>query len=173
MTSTVDILGFTSSKEPDESEHLLLDYALSVFENISTKVYSSDPQKAPSKNRLDKVKLHVISIHLPQITQIEYPAISAPILLITTSSDDLVVDTSRTVNDLKESGHTVLDSYHLPNFKHNFNVKEGSIGPVNLRLELIRKINYIIDNKLFLRDNSPSSCGIDRFDYERGDEDDY
>lgn len=176
MPSTIDILGFASEEELDSPSQLLLTYALSIFEGINTLAFSTGLRNKQSEYRVDKAKLFILSQHTSSainVNQLGLIGVKAPILLLTTSSIDSKEDSTEFIKTLTDSDFNVWDTYHLPHFTQHFNREEGIITPVNHRLTLIRKINHLIDEKLFLRDNSPSSCGINRFNYERGDEDDY
>lgn len=95
-----------------------------------------------------------------------------PVLLVSTSieSEGATRSLKLAKKELKEAGHKVWKTYSLPNDVSHFNTDEQIVSTVSLRLDLIKKVNYILYNKLKAKDRTRRSCGIERESYEYGDE---
>jgi len=80
---------------------------------------------------------------------------------------------SHAKQQFKTYGAEVLDTFHLPNFKSNFDSKKG-ITDIKLSLEFIRKINSIKQNNFnnYFKKIAPT-CGIDTTGFENCDASNY
>lgn len=140
----------------NEIDKTLISYTLSLFENCHTEITSNI-------NTTNKSSLVVVTAKC--LSKIDTNFIKkTPIFLLSTSL--------LSVEALSFSNIKIWDSYHSPNFKQYFDFESNQITDTELRLSLIRKVNYILYNKLKMKLNS-SSCGIERDDIECGDESDY
>lgn len=152
------ILGISGNKE----EKALVAYVLSLFEGCSTEYLSSDDSDK-IRDRISKPVLMVTTAE--DLDKLDSTWIKeVPVFLLSTAS---VSEEFPPLFDNK-----IWDSYHLPDFETHFDVKEGLILDIQLRLRLIRKVNHILYYKLNLKLDS-SSCGIERSAVECGDESDY
>jgi hypothetical protein len=142
----MEIIGYAHT----EIDKHLINYTLSLFEGMQTKMIDQKSLLLSQNN----IALIVLSC---KKTQKELEETNS-ILFLVSCSDNSIKNTP--------------NSYYLPNFEQNFDLKKGIIQPVSLRLELIRKVNTIIYKQLDIKAKK-SSCGIERNSIECGDESDY
>lgn len=172
----MNIIGILSKNDDLIMPHeRLLNYTLSLFEQCQTEVINVCNSKEGFENLIRKSPVLVISGDKCNVEEIvgridKQLLVNKPVFLLSTSNTGEV----EIMGEFFERvGMEVWECYSLPNFHENFDGKEDVISTVRLRLELIRKVNYILYNQLGLKDKDRTSCGIERDKYEYGDESDY
>lgn len=150
----------------NRSNYTFIKYVLSLCEHCSTKSFNiTDKNAIKNSQHTDFVIVFLDDIS-SFLTTSRFNNI--PILMI---SKSVIKDS--TIEIIIQQGNNILDTYFFSNFEEEFDSISSTIPNVRLRLQLIKKINYILYKKLYLKDINRFTCGIDRPSIERGDENGY